>query len=402
MKIAILGAGAWGTALAIHTASRHAVSLWSRNQDVLGTVRNQRLNQRYLPDVPVPEGIGITGDLAEAVADAELVVMATSVAGLQPVAGALARVLGIAPVAPALLDAPQDSQAAAARHDRSDVPVSSAPDAYSSVSSTDAGEGAPVALGAAVSVETDAPEGAGHAGDVGGRSLPGIVSLAKGLQVGTGRLPHQVLATALPGCAIGCLSGPSFAQEVAAGLPAALTAASADAALGHQMVGAFHHSALRAYRSSDIVGVEVGGALKNIMAVATGICDGLGLGLNARSALLTRGLAEITRFGMAQGAQAETFLGLAGVGDLVLTCTGDLSRNRRVGLLLAQGQTLAEILASLGHVAEGVACCPAVVDRAESMAVDLPISWSVRQVIEGRLSPLDAVAALLAREPRDE
>ena len=125
-------------------------------------------------------------------------------------------------------------------------------------------------------------------------TLPGIVSLAKGLQAATGRLPHQVLADALPGCAIGCLSGPSFAQEVAAGLPAALTAASGDAALGHQMVGAFHHSALRTYRSTDIVGVEVGGALKNIMAVATGVCDGLGLGLNARSALLTRGLAEIT------------------------------------------------------------------------------------------------------------
>ena len=205
---------------------------------------------------------------------------------------------------------------------------------------------------------------------------------------------HQVLADALPGCAIGCLSGPSFAQEVAAGLPAALTAASGDAALGHQMVGAFHHSALRTYRSTDIVGVEVGGALKNIMAVATGVCDGLGLGLNARSALLTRGLAEITRFGLAQGAEAETFLGLAGVGDLVLTCTGDLSRNRRVGLMLAKGHSLADILAELGHVAEGVACCPAVVARAEALQVDLPISWSVQQSEAGERLDRRAVEAV--------
>lgn len=347
MKIAILGAGVWGTALAIHTASRHEVSLWSRNLDVLASVRTQRVNQRYLPDVPVPEGIQMVGDLAEAVEGAELVVMATSVAGLQPVAEVLAQVLGSRTASPK----PRD-------------------DSASSPFRT--------------------------------LTLPGIVSLAKGLQAGTGRLPHQVLADALPGCAIGCLSGPSFAQEVAAGLPAALTAASGDAALGHQMVGAFHHSALRTYRSTDIVGVEVGGALKNVMAVATGVCDGLGLGLNARSALLTRGLAEITRFGLAQGAEAETFLGLAGVGDLVLTCTGDLSRNRRVGLMLAKGHSLADILAELGHVAEGVACCPAVVARAEALQVDLPVSWSVQQVIGGHLSPLDAVAALLAREPRDE
>ena len=211
-----------------------------------------------------------------------------------------------------------------------------------------------------------------------------------------------MLGDALPGRAVGCLSGPSFAQEVAAGLPVALTAASTDEALSHRMVQAFHHGAMRAYRSADLVGVEIGGALKNIMAVATGTCDGLGLGLNARSALLTRGLAEITRFGMAQGAQAETFLGLAGVGDLVLTCTGDLSRNRRVGLWLAKGQSLADILATLGHVAEGVACCPAVVARAQALGVDLPISRAVLAVIEGRLSPREAVAALLAREPRAE
>lgn len=329
MKIGVLGAGAWGTALAIHAASRHAVTLWSRNPQVLQALRADGCNRRYLPEAKVPAGVTLTERLEVAAEGADMLVMATSVAGLQPVAEALDRVLPAA-----------------------------------------------------------------------GR--PGIVCLAKGLQAGTGRLPHQVLGKALPGCGVGCLSGPSFAQEVAAGLPVALTAASEDEALSHQMVLAFHYGAMRAYRSADLVGVEVGGALKNIMAVATGICDGLGLGLNARSALLTRGLAEITRFGLAEGAQAETFLGLAGVGDLVLTCTGDLSRNRRVGLLLAQGQSLADILAELGHVAEGVACCPAVVARAVALGVDLPISRAVLAVIEGRMTAREAVAALLAREPRAE
>ena len=394
MKLAILGAGAWGTALAIHTASRHEVSLWSRNLDVLASVRAQRVNQRYLPDVPVPEGIQMVGDLAEAVEGAELVVMATSVAGLQPVAEALAQVLG-SRTPPPSPERPMPLREGVV----TDAATASVAGGRADASGKDAPAGSASFVAQAAS---SAAQGGSASDPFRSLTLPGIVSLAKGLQAATGRLPHQVLADALPGCAIGCLSGPSFAQEVAAGLPAALTAASGDAALGHQMVGAFHHSALRTYRSTDIVGVEVGGALKNIMAVATGVCDGLGLGLNARSALLTRGLAEITRFGLAQGAEAETFLGLAGVGDLVLTCTGDLSRNRRVGLMLAKGHSLADILAELGHVAEGVACCPAVVARAEALQVDLPISWSVQQVIEGHLSPLDAVAALLAREPRDE
>lgn len=329
MKIAILGAGAWGTALAIHVARVHPVGLWSRNPAVLAAVAAHGCNDCYLPDVPVPADVRLTADLGEAVAAADILVMATSVAGLRPVAEAL----------------------------RAALPA--------------------------------------------GRQ-PGIVCLAKGLQPDTGLLPHQLLAQVLPGHAVGSLSGPSFAQEVAAGLPVALTAASADEQLAHRMVAAFHHGAMRVYRSADITGVEVGGALKNIMAVATGTCDGLGLGLNARAALLTRGLAEITRFGLAQGAQAETFLGLAGMGDLVLTCTGDLSRNRRVGLGLAEGRPLEQILASLGHVAEGVACCPAVVGRARQLGVELPICEAVLEVLQGRLSARDAVAQLLARGPRQE
>ena len=182
----------------------------------------------------------------------------------------------------------------------------------------------------------------------------------------------------------------------------ALTAAATEDHLAQRMVDAFHHGAMRVYRSVDLIGVEIAGALKNVMALATGISDGLGLGLNARAALLTRGLAEMTRFGLAHGAQAETFMGLAGIGDLVLTCTGDLSRNRTVGLRLARGEALAAILADLGHVAEGVACCRAVVTRADSVGVEMPVSEAVLAVLDGTLSPSDAVARLLAREPRAE
>lgn len=329
MKIAILGAGAWGTALAIQAAHRQQTTVWSRNAAVIEAVRTHGRNDVYLPDVAVPAAVRFTDSMQQAVSEADLVVMATSVAGLRSVATTLNQLLG--------------------RDHR-----------------------------------------------------PGIVCLAKGLEADTGLLPHQLLAESLPGCAVGSLSGPSFAQEVAAGLPVALTAASTDADLPHRMVQAFHHGAMRIYRSADITGVEIGGALKNIMAVATGICDGLGLGLNARSALLTRGLAEITRFGLAQGAQAETFLGLTGVGDLVLTCTGDLSRNRRVGLALGRGQTLSEALGSLGHVAEGVACCPAVVASAARIGVEMPICELVLAVLQERLTAREAVAALLAREPRPE
>ena len=180
------------------------------------------------------------------------------------------------------------------------------------------------------------------------------------------------------------------------------TAAATEDDLARLMVDAFHHGAMRVYRSVDLKGVEIAGALKNVMAVATGISDGLGLGLNARAALLTRGLAEMTRFGLAHGAQAETFMGLAGIGDLVLTCTGDLSRNRTVGLKLARGLALDEILAHLGHVAEGVACCPAVVATAHAAGVEMPVSEAVLAVIEGRMNPSEAVASLLAREPKTE
>lgn len=330
MRIAILGAGAWGTALACHARSRHPVTLWVRDPDQAEAIARDGENARYLPGVRLDGPIDVTADLGRAVGEAGLLVIGTSVAGLRPVARQLAA-LWSGPAAP-----------------------------------------------------------------------PPVLWLCKGLEADTALLPHQVMAQAWPAAASGALSGPSFAQEVAAGLPVALTVAALRPEVAQAAVEAFHHGAARIYRTDDVVGVEVAGALKNIMAIATGIADGLGLGLNARAALLTRGLAEIGRYGAALGARPDTFMGLAGVGDLVLTCTGDLSRNRRVGLALARGETLEAILASLGHVAEGVACCRAVRDSARRLGVEMPITDAVGDVLFAGRAPRDAVAALLARGPRAE
>jgi glycerol-3-phosphate dehydrogenase (NAD(P)+) len=214
-----------------------------------------------------------------------------------------------------------------------------------------------------------------------------------------GLLAHEVQAQVAPTLVAGVLSGPSFAQEVAQGRPTALVAASFHADLRDALVDAFHGPSLRVYANEDIVGVEVGGAVKNVLAIATGLADGLALGLNARAALITRGLAEMTRLGLALGARADTFMGLSGLGDLVLTATGDLSRNRRVGLLLAQGQTLAQAVDSLGHVAEGVYCARTVVQRARHLGVEMPIAESVVALLDGRVRPAEAVAELMKREP---
>jgi glycerol-3-phosphate dehydrogenase (NAD(P)+) len=217
-----------------------------------------------------------------------------------------------------------------------------------------------------------------------------------------GLLAHEVQLQVAPHMQAGMLSGPSFAQEVAAGQPAALVAASAHAAVRDALVQAFHGDNLRVYANEDIVGVEVGGAVKNVMAIATGLCDGLQLGLNARAALITRGLAEITRLGMAMGARADTFMGLSGLGDLVLTATGDLSRNRQVGLALAQGKSLDQVLLSLGHVAEGVYSAHTVLQRAQHVGVDMPITQAVVSVLQGQTSPQQAVSALMGRGAKGE
>ena len=327
MKIAVLGAGAWGTAIAIHLAARHAVALWARDAAQAAAISAARENVRYLPGFRLPAAIDVTGDFAPAIVGAELVLVATTTAGFRETLTRL------------------------------------------------------------------------HAGDV---RAP-AVWLCKGLERQSGKLPHQIAAETLgAGTPVGVLSGPSFAQEVAQGLPTALTLAAQDAALARDAALAIHGAALRVYSSDDVVGVEVAGAVKNVIAIAAGICDGLQLGHNARAALVTRGLAEIRRCGLALGAKGETFMGLAGLGDLVLTATSDLSRNRRVGLALAKGTPLEEALGSLGHVAEGVYTAREVDRRAAELKIEMPITRVVRRVLDGELGAREALAELLAREPKAE
>ena len=346
--VAVLGAGAWGTGLAQHAARHGAeVCLWGRDPAVLAGIERDRVNARYLPGVALDQAIGIEPDLTrllarlravQAAGGLALLVLATSLSGLRPTLEALLAAAG---------------------------------------------------------------ERGGAA-----QTLP-LIWLCKGID-GTGRLPHEIVAEIFDAAAISPpwpgapLFGPSFAQEVAAGLPVALTIAARDEALIRVARDIFHHGPVRIYDSDDVTGVELGGALKNVIAIATGICDGLQLGFNARAALITRGLAEIARLGAAHGARLETFQGLTGLGDLVLTCTGDLSRNRRVGLELAAGHSLADTLARLGHVAEGVATVAAARDLAARLGVQVPIVDAVDAVIAGRLAPAAAVRALLAREPRRE
>lgn len=224
----------------------------------------------------------------------------------------------------------------------------------------------------------------------------------KGFEVGSGQLPHQVAASELPGVPHGVLTGPSFAQEVAAGQPTAAIVASADYAFAQTIAQALHGGHFRIYVSDDLIGAEVGGAVKNILAIATGACDGLKLGANSRAALMTRGLAEIARLGVALGGKKETFMGLSGMGDLILTCTGDLSRNRQVGLALAAGKSLDQTLAELGHVAEGVPTAREVHRLAQTLNVEMPITAAVVAALEGRLSARDAVERLLARDLKEE
>ncbi len=235
-----------------------------------------------------------------------------------------------------------------------------------------------------------------------GRPLA-TIWLCKGFEAGTSKLPHQVAAEELGNeVARGVLSGPSFAQEVARGVPAALTLAAPDAAFAARTARELHSRRLRIYSSDDVTGVEVGAAVKNVIAIAAGISDGLGFGESARAALITRGLAEVTRLGMGLGGRAETFMGLSGVGDLILTCTGSLSRNRQVGLRLAAGQPLPRILDELGHVAEGVHSAREVLNLARRVSAEMPIISAVCEVLEGRLAPQAAVDQLLSRDPKPE
>ncbi|WP_028312232.1 NAD(P)H-dependent glycerol-3-phosphate dehydrogenase [Derxia gummosa] len=225
-----------------------------------------------------------------------------------------------------------------------------------------------------------------------------VVWLCKGFEEGSDRLLHEVMAEALPGVPAAALSGPSFAREVAAGLPCALVCAADDIALADRLAAVFHSEAMRVYASSDLAGVEVCGAIKNVLAVAAGVADGLELGLNARAALITRGLAEMTRLGLALGARTDTFMGLAGVGDLILTCTGDLSRNRRVGLAIGRGEALADAVGALGQVAEGVRSARPARELGRRLGVELPITEAVCRVLFEGVTPRHALAELLARD----
>jgi glycerol-3-phosphate dehydrogenase (NAD(P)+) len=337
-NISVLGAGAWGTAVAIALAARHDVLLWGRNPAQMARSAAARDNTDYLPGFPFPERLRVSADFEAAIAHVTELPAAGS-AEATPLLIAACPVAGLRPLLQSLK----------------------------------------------------------------GRPIPNIVWLCKGFEYDTGLLPHQVVAEvlgdAVPGAA---LSGPSFAQEVARGLPCALTVASASAALRERVVGLVHGGNMRVYACDDLVGVEVGGAVKNILAIATGAADGLGLGLNARAALITRGLAEITRLGTALGGQAGTFMGLTGMGDLILTCTGDLSRNRRVGLALAEGKQLDTIVRELGHVAEGVPCAKAVRELARKMGVDMPITNAVAGVLFDGIPAAEMAGQLLARDPRNE
>ena len=329
MKLAVLGAGAWGTALAISLSQKQVVTLWGRDMSHIVAHAGARSNQRYLPGIILPASINLETNLAAALAKADLSLIATSTAGLA-------------------------ATTALIHHYASDMP---------------------------------------------------IVWACKGFDKLTGKLPHETVSHLMgtkPGIYHGALSGPSFALEVAKGLPCALTLAANDLAFARETAARLNGSTLRIYSSDDLVGVELGGALKNVMAIAAGICDGMQLGLNARAALITRGLAEIVRLGVAMGGKPETFMGLTGLGDLVLTATGDLSRNRTVGMHLAQGKNLAAILATLGHVAEGVNSAATALALANRYCVDMPITEAVNAVLFAQADPRETVKRLLSRDTKAE
>jgi glycerol-3-phosphate dehydrogenase (NAD(P)+) len=330
-EVAVVGAGAWGTAIACHLAARaHArprVLLIARSRERADELKRDRLNARYLPGIALPDALAIDHDLARA-ARADIVFIATPMSALEALAGALA----------------------------------------------DAGVRAPLAW-LSKGFVLAAPPGGGTA------------------------LAHRRIAPRWP-APVGVVSGPSFAGEVARALPTALVAAATEASLAARAATLLRGDTLRVYESDDLTGVEVGGAAKNVLAIAAGLADGLGYGHNARAALITRGLAEISRLAVAEGGRRETLMGLAGLGDLVLTCTGDASRNRRVGLALAAGRPLGAILASLGHVAEGVDAARAARALAHEHGIEMPITEAVASVLDGTTPVRDAVEGLLKREPK--
>ncbi|MHC1478665.1 NAD(P)H-dependent glycerol-3-phosphate dehydrogenase [Frateuria aurantia] len=327
-RLAVIGAGSWGTALAAG-AARNGVStlLWGRDPEAMQAMAASRENVRYLPGIALPEALGYSSDLAATVAGADLVLI----------------------VVPS--------------HAFADMLVDLAP---------------------------LLPESAA------------VAWATKGFEPGTGRFLHELVAERLPGRPAAVVTGPSFAREVAAGLPSAVTVLSTDAAFAQKVAMVLHAPQLRAYTGSDLLGGELGGAMKNVLAVATGVADGMGLGLNARAGLVTRGMGEMLRLGTALGARAETLIGLSGLGDLVLTCTGDLSRNRRLGLALGKGVPIDEAVRQIGQVVESVLTADEVMRLASKHGLDLPISAAVYAVLHGRETPTEALQRLMAREQKPE
>ncbi len=327
MKIAILGAGAWGTALAINLSSRHQVTLWTKDQRHLDELTEHRENRQFLPGFFLPDTLCLTSTLKIALNAADFALIVVPVAGLrETVRGIIATNITV-----------------------------------------------PIVWG------------------------------CKGFEAQLSMLPHQIVQEEFGNVApSGVLSGPSFAQEVAQGLPTALTLASRDEDFFQNISLLLHSSRLRVYSSKDVIGVEVGGAIKNVISIAAGISDGMGFGHNARAALMTRGLMEITRLGIKLGGSFETFMGLSGVGDMILTCTGDLSRNRRVGLMLAENLTLSEILQQLGHVAEGVFAAEAAKNLSNELDIEMPITQAVYSILYQGMPAREAVEMLLNRDPKIE
>ena len=332
MNVCVLGAGAWGTALAIHIAKKHNVVLWARDSSHVSGMQKSRSNPLYLGDFIFPKNLALENDLEIAIEGAEILISVVPTSGFRSVLNKIQKI---------------------------------------------------------------------------NKNIP-IIWANKGLEKGTAKLPHEVAIDELGSLNanserhFGVISGPSFAAELVRTLPTAVTMASINEDLSSMAAKLFHHSNMRVYTSNDVIGVSVGGALKNVIAIASGISDGMGFGNNARAALITRGLTEISRFGVALGAKQETFNGLAGAGDLVLTCTGEYSRNREVGIRLAKGQDLKEILTGLGHVAEGVFTAAEVVGRSKKLGIEMPITQEVFAVIHKRKSPREAVLDLLDRSIKQE
>ncbi len=327
--VAVLGAGSWGTAIAISLSrnGRPAI-LWGRDEAQIATLEAERCNQRYLPGIPLPEGLAVRSDLEQTINSAGDIIVVVPSHAFRAMLKSIEHYV---------------------RNDQC------------------------------------------------------IAWATKGFESGSGKLLHEVVqdifGTEKP---IAVISGPTFAKEVAKGLPTAVTVASSDASFAEYLAGRLHTETFRVYTSNDIVGVEVGGAVKNVLAIAAGIADGLNFGANARTALITRGLAEIMRLGDALGGQRETFMGLAGLGDLVLTCTDNQSRNRRLGLGLGKGQSLEDTLASIDQVVEGVQTAREVNELATSLGVDMPISHEVYRILYEGEKPREAVHALLSREQKPE